>query len=539
MKRRASLIAGLFLATAAGGECQQTPVFDRAAFASDFGLLVRTLRENHPKLQLIRERALFDSVVRAVEVRLPSSDRGASYLALMRVVASLRDGHTAVELASLGLRRYPIEVTLFDDGLYVTRAGGAAIRALGWRLRRVGRVPIDTVVARMDPYLAADNEYGRRQSLTLRFAIHELLQATGAADDRGAWFVGATDSVWLPLPEPGLPAFTHTARDTTKRLPDYLVNRATRFWWKPIGGSIMYAQINSLTRDPAVPFAGQVDSLFGEIETKGVSTLIIDIRNNGGGDGTLAKSLVQRIIRAPLINQRNHLYVITGRATFSAAVILAAALENETNAIFAGEPTGAPANHYGEPARMELPHTKIRFAYSRLYWQNGDPRDARPWIAPSVPVPLRFEDWRSGVDAALETILALNGDPVRPKPKLRVAGAYPTAVTLLSDGCGGTSVQDSRTVIQHAEGGTSISLTHAGNTYDGTVRPDGAFSTAGKALSIGDTTYDINIAGEFTGDGFRAFVTVGVRDPRRSAPCQYTVVWRAQRSAGLNMIPGR
>ena len=521
---------------------QTSPAFDRAGFASDFAVAVNTLRENHPKLQLIKPRASFDSLVRATERGLPSMTREQSYVALMRMVASLEDGHTGFELASFGFRRYPIEVTVFADGIYVTRTGAAASRALGWRLTRIGRVPIDTLRARLRPYLTADNEPGRWQNLPPRLATHELLVTVGAANESGAWFVSSSDSVWLPRPEPGVPAFTLSARDTTQPLPDYLVNRARRFWWKslPSGpdGAIMYAQLNSLARE-APPFASVVDSLFDEIEGKRVRTLILDIRNNGGGDGTLAKPLVQRIIRTPAINQRGHLFVITGRATFSAAVILAAALENETNATFVGEPTGAPANHYGEPARMELPATKLRFSYSRFLWQNGDPRDRRQWIAPTVPTLLEFQQWQTNGDPAVETILSLTGVPGRVMPVLSVAGVYPTVATVLADGCGGSSVADNPTTIEHTPGQQSMTLTHAGIKYDATVRNDGTFTAARQNYIVNGVTYDLNISGEFTGDGFRAYVTIGVRDPRRNAPCQYTVAWNGLRTSGLNTVPGR
>jgi hypothetical protein len=301
----------------------------------------------------------------------------------------------------------------------------------------------------------------------------------------------------------------------------------------------MFAQLNSLARDAAVPFDGLVDSLFSDIARTHADALVIDLRNNQGGDGSLAQALVHSIIRTPHINQRGHVYVITGRATFSAAVILAAALEKETNATFVGEPTGAPANHYGEPSRIELPRTKLRLSYSRLYWQNGDPRDRRPWIAPSIPVALTFDDWRANRDAAFETILALRGSPVRPVPILRVGGDYPTDVVLLSDACGGTDIAPNPTRVKHNAGDTLVTITHAGNAYEGVVKQDGSFVTRRRTLVAGDVSYDVSIAGQFTGDGLRAYVVIGVRDPKRSGPCQYVVGWNGLRTNGFNVIPGR
>jgi hypothetical protein len=43
---------------------------------------------------------------------------------------------------------------------------------------------------------------------------------------------------------------------------------------------------------------------------------------------------------------------------------------------------------------------------SRL-WGDSDPGDARPWIAPHVPVPPRAADYFAGRDAALEAVVSI------------------------------------------------------------------------------------------------------------------------------------
>src|SRR6267143_154269 len=55
---------------------------------------------------------------------------------------------------------------------------------------------------------------------------------------------------------------------------------------------------------------------------------------------------------------KGHLFVITGRLTFSAAMNLASRLEHETHATFVGEPTGSRPNHYGEAVTLTLPQRR-------------------------------------------------------------------------------------------------------------------------------------------------------------------------------------
>jgi hypothetical protein len=159
--------------------------------------------------------------------------------------------------------------------------------------------------------------------------------------------------------------------------------------------------------------------LFREIARCEADRLVLDLRCNNGGDNTLNRALVRRIIQATNIDWRGRLYVIIGRKTFSAAVNLVSDLENFTNATFVGEPTAAPANHFGETTRLVLPGSGISAIYSSLYWQGGDPRDARPWIEPSIRTPVVFRDFRRNRDPALEAILGLPvGTRERSRPAL-------------------------------------------------------------------------------------------------------------------------
>jgi C-terminal processing protease CtpA/Prc len=163
--------------------------------------------------------------------------------------------------------------------------------------------------------------------------------------------------------------------------------------------------------DSAFSFAQFCDSVFRTIAANGSDRLVVDLRFNNGGDNSLDDEFIQRLVRAPTINRAGHIYIIVGRKTFSAAVNLAAELERHTPAILVGEPTAAPANHYGETHRLTLPHSGLTVLYSTLYWQSGDPRDTRSALEPSISAPLLFRDYKNGRDPALDAILA---QPVPP-----------------------------------------------------------------------------------------------------------------------------
>ena len=130
------------------------------------------------------------------------------------------------------------------------------------------------------------------------------------------------------------------------------------------------------------------------------------------------------------------------------------------------------------------------------------------------------------------------GDPIVPTPQLSVAGAYPTTVALTSDACGGSVVQDNPTTVTHVAGATTLSLSHAGSVYSGSVQTNGQFSTTPATAVIGSASYVVAMSGQFTVTGFASTVTVDKTDAAHPSGCRYVVAWTATRSSGQNVIPG-
>ena len=77
-------------------------------------------------------------------------------------------------------------------------------------------------------------------------------------------------------------------------------------------------------------------------------------------------------------------------------------LEQYTDAVFVGEPTGGKINHYGDSRRITLPNSGVTVRVSTLWWQ-GDERDKRPWKAPDIAAEPTFADYRANRDPALRS----------------------------------------------------------------------------------------------------------------------------------------
>jgi tetratricopeptide (TPR) repeat protein len=146
-----------------------------------------------------------------------------------------------------------------------------------------------------------------------------------------------------------------------------------------------------------------VDSLVPE-------RVIIDVRDDLGGDSYYNLALVQGLIRRVRVDQPDRLFVIIGRGTYSAAMNLVTELERYTHATFVGEPTGSPPAFFGDHLPVRLPHSGIELNISTQWWVR-DPYDHRTWVPPAIYAEPSSADYRAGVDPALQAILERGSRP--------------------------------------------------------------------------------------------------------------------------------
>jgi hypothetical protein len=103
-------------------------------------------------------------------------------------------------------------------------------------------------------------------------------------------------------------------------------------------------------------------------------------------------------------NQPGRLYVIVGRATYSAAMEAANRFRDQTVAVFVGEPTGGKPQFLLRRGDFELPYFGIRVSYSNGVERANDPGDS---LRPDIRVGVTFADYMNGVDPALDAILRI------------------------------------------------------------------------------------------------------------------------------------
>jgi hypothetical protein len=292
---------------------------------------------------------------------------------------------------------------------------------------KFGGRTVDEVFRAIDTITSRDNGIWIKQVAPYRMRHLPLMHALGVIPDpekvalmlrgldgkeRIVTLVADTTqpNIWNIKPNP--PEWVNLSQTLSTPVPLYLKNAAAPYWFEYLAGDkTLYFQYNSVRNDQKESFADFTARLFKFIKENDVEKLVIDLRWNNGGNTYLLTPLVHGLISNEKINRRGHLFVITGRRTYSAAQNASTFFDRHTNAIFVGEPTGASPNFVGEEDPFVLPYSKILANVSHLYWQSAYPQDNRTWVAPELYVPPTFKAYSENRDEALEMILKY-----RPKP---------------------------------------------------------------------------------------------------------------------------
>ncbi|HEX3108268.1 MAG TPA: tetratricopeptide repeat protein [Thermoanaerobaculia bacterium] len=424
--QRTIFIAALVLLTAApvSFATAADTSLTAAEWREDLQTLARELPRVHPNPFHRTTEIAWRAAVAALDSRMPSLDRDQRIVELMRIVAMIGEGHTAINPLfnpPSGFHYLPIRPYVFSDGLYVRLAAPEQSGLAGAKILRIGNVAAEDALRLVSAVTSHDNDSGARNIAPLFLAIPEVLHGLGIIEDAAAvplllekdgrvFDVTLKDAALLQAP-PGhaapLAAFrTAGWTDAAPQAPRPLWLRdPMNLYWTAYdaGAKVAYIQYNAVADKPDDPISAFFPRAIAAAESGDATRLVIDIRQNLGGNSFLNRPIVKALIRSRF-DQRGRLFVIIGRGTFSAAQNLVNDLANWTNALFVGEPTASNPNQYGDHTMITLPHSGIVVAVSTLYHQTAGPTDHRDATVPQLPAMLTFADYRNGVDPAMATV---------------------------------------------------------------------------------------------------------------------------------------
>lgn len=455
---------------------------------SDFALLYQTLQEAHYDLYAHRPKADYDGYYQALlaTIRGPM-DATAVAILFQKFTAYGRIGHARIDAPIAAFVTHlqgggtflPLFIRVDGDRVMLTATAdeGGSLQA-GTEIIAIDEVPIRQVLDRLAAYVSAERPYMAHAQMEESFpALLWLDRGSVDAVKVTANIAGAAVTVRVS-------ALTFEQRQALVAkfpTPESPVDFATREY-RVLGGGVAYLRPGpffntEVAGDGAAPsyeasaFHRFIDDSFGKMIASGVTDLLIDLRNNPGGDNSFSDPMIawfadrpfrftssfmlkasaatkadyarqraagilidpdfQRQMDAeelqpngvryryelPMVAPRREprfqgrVWVLINRHSYSNAASVAALVQDYGFGEVIGEETADVASNYASTQHFALPGTGMIVAYPKSYFLRPNGNGAVAGVVPDFPIePPRIA---SVGDPALEAAMEI----VRSRPR--------------------------------------------------------------------------------------------------------------------------
>lgn len=385
-----------------------TLALTKAQWHEDLAAFAAELPKRHANAFFYLPKARFEAEVASLDRRLGRLNDDEIFTGVERITNAIGDGHTYLVMPA-DRRSLPIQIDRFGTGpkaeLRIVAAGPGYERALGARIVRIGATPIAEAWRRVLTVTPQQELPALQEGRATGYlASGLLLHGLGIIPDRThALFTlrdeaGRTFKLDIAGLAPGAAAKLKPMATGNGLAQE---NPKAAFWCR------------ELTEQHAVYCGFRAYENLGRgrnemlalIEKAHPGKLIIDMRDNGGGDNTLGYAFLIKPLEAlPDINRKGRLYVLVGALTFSAAMNNAAQFQDETQATLVGQQIGEKPNSYQEPRQFRLPNSHLIVRASSLYYQFR--KQGPNAVTPDKTIVPTWDDEKAGRDPVLDWVLA-------------------------------------------------------------------------------------------------------------------------------------
>ncbi len=376
---------------------------------ADIEFLSEQLPKKHKNLFFKVEKEDFLSNVRSIKEKIPSLTDDEMIVEVSKLLASVGDAHTSFLFDTKG--KYPFVYYYFNDGIYIIDSLPEYSEFIGYKLIGVNEKSIEEIRKLFLPIISHENEVWFKHKFARYLVFPEFLNGLNITDSETAKFIlidknGNKKSVEVKATPFKNSDLVNRNIDKSERML-YLKNSDKNYWYEFLeDDKLLYFQYNVCYNMKGKSFLDFNKELFEFIDNNTINKLVIDLRNNVGGSTPVLDPFFVELKKRESLDHPHKLFVIVGRRTFSSAIANTLNFENETNATFIGEPTGAKPNHYGEVQFLELSNTNTKVSYSTKYIKISN-EDLDSFV-PDIIVEPNPDDYFNNIDSVMQRILEVN-----------------------------------------------------------------------------------------------------------------------------------
>lgn len=383
---------------------------------ADLAFLVAEIKRLHVAMYQNMSPQQFAVKVADIDKAIPNLTDQQIIFQFMELIALLGNGHNLLIPAwgeKGNFQQLPFQFYQFSDGLYITKASSDYQQYIGYKVEAFADTPADQALELTKRVNARDNEMQTLWLGPYYLSLLDVLNGLGIIKGNKVTLTLSSPKRAIITITPaiksmqfaGFPKLPMLAEHPTLR---YLAQNTTPFWSEQIKANrLMYVQFNDVRNSKDLTLAAFAKQLQAKIKQGDIEHMVLDLRHNSGGNGSLTPPLVATAAFFKVLKPQGKLFILIGRNTFSAGHDFAVKIANIVPTIFVGEPSGTRPNVAGEAGWFNLPYSKQTGLISSQFHQQSRAEDHRIWIAPDMPLSLSAKDYFAGIDPVMNAILKI------------------------------------------------------------------------------------------------------------------------------------
>lgn len=396
----------LFLLSIFSLNCYGLTNLEVKNWQDDLDVYSQKLTEKHIDLYHTISKQAFNKKIMHLKSTLATLTNNQILVQLMKLTHSIGDGHTSLPLWGANLKSFPIQLKMMQGKLYVIKTTKDFKHLLGAKLETINGIQAEEIYllfSQLTPF--SENKYSTQVRAAEYIPKAELLNGLGIINDTDhAWF---TFKVGEKRVKQQLKSHHSNEYNAYLSIENYSLfpveeKLNDNLWFgASTNKKVIYVKFRRYT---SISNMGSLaEDLLSFINEQASEKLIIDLRENYGGNFFVGLKLAELLVLADSIDWKSGVYVLIDHATFSAAMSNAAQFSQLLNAKLVGEPTGAKPSGYQDMGQFTLPNSTLGVTYSkRLYHFGNDTKDA---LYPDVAIEVSIDDYLSNNDPQLQWII--------------------------------------------------------------------------------------------------------------------------------------
>jgi len=414
-------------------------ILEPADMLEDFHYLVDTIESVHPDPYACIGEEEWERRKDALEAMFTDSLSAAQYyFALSSLVTSVGDAHTILRFEETD-KGLALTFKWVEEGLVIAEDSGQ-FRKGDLILNTGDRTPRQ-LLDQMDEIVSSENSYRVKDESTRHLRRRPVLERLGLVQDEAVPLTVERGGEIVKLAaqfEVQLPGLKERSDELLEQRHDWYVDRENDLG---VFSLVVCVDDEVLRRD--------VGDFFAAVSDNEIENVIIDVRENVGGQSRVVESLLRHL---PIDNYLNYgstiryseqaaervgmrrtrgtssyppstrrvepvddpftgdVFILIGNRTFSAGNWIAVVFRDNDLATIIGEPTGNAPSSFGDMISFQLPNTRFILGVSYKSFTRPDPsNDHQDALYPDILINRTRDDIINGIDPVIDYIIDKTG----------------------------------------------------------------------------------------------------------------------------------